>query len=314
MKAVLYNKHAAPDNLVLREIEKPCPGSNEVLVRVYDASVNALDYRSIRMGIIPKKKIFGADIAGIVEAVGSNATIFKPGDEVIGDVSGCGLGGFAEYVTVSEQVLVLKPSGVTFEQAAALPVAAITALQALRNKGGIHPGQKVLICGASGGVGTYALQLAKIFGADVTAVCSTKNVQQAYTLGADHVIDYLQEDFANNTALYDLIAAVNGNHPLTVYKRLLKPGGKLVILGGALSQILKAAVIGPFMSIGSRKIRLLAAKPNTEDLELIVRYVKEGRLKPVIDRIYPLSETAKAVRYLEKEHSCGKIIIKVTKD
>jgi len=311
MKAVIFDKHAAPDVLVFREVEKPVPNDNEVLVRIFDASVNALDYRSIRMGIIPKKRIFGADIAGIVETVGCNVHMFKPGDEVIGDVSNCGLGGFAEYVTVPERALVPKPADISFEQAAALPVAAITALQALRNKGGIRPGQKVLVCGASGGVGTYALQLAKIFGADVTAVCSTKNVQQAYTLGADHVIDYKHENFTKNASRYDLIAAVNGSYPLFAYKRVLEPGGILVILGGPLYQILKAAVIGPFMSAGSRKIRLLAAKPNPADLELLVGFVKDGRLKPVIDRRYPLSDTAEAVRYLEKEHSGGKIVITV---
>ncbi len=306
MKAVIFDKHAAPDVLVFREVEKPVPNDNEVLVRIFDASVNALDYRSIRMGIIPKKRIFGADIAGIVETVGCNVHMFKPGD-----VSDCGLGGFAEYVTVPERALGPKPADISFEQAAALPVAAITALQALQNKGGIRPGQKVLVCGASGGVGTYALQLAKIFGADVTAVCSTKNVQQAYTLGADHVIDYKREDFTKSASRYDLIAAVNGSYSLFAYKRVLEPGGILVILGGALSQILKAAVIGPFMSAGSRKIRLLAAKPNPADLELIVGFVKDGRLKPVIDRRYPLSDTAEAVRYLEKEHSGGKIVITV---
>ncbi len=215
MKAVVYQKKGSPEKLVYSEIDKPVPGDNEVLIRVKAVSLNAADYRSMKMGIIPKMKIFGADIAGIIETAGKNITQFKPGDEVMGDLASFGFGGLAEYVTAPEKALVAKPSQVSFEEAAAMPMAAITALQALRNKGNIQKGHKVLIVGCAGGVGTFAIQLAKYFEAEVTGVCSPKNMQQTLSLGADHVIDYTKEDFSKSGKRYDLILGVNGNYSLS---------------------------------------------------------------------------------------------------
>jgi 2-desacetyl-2-hydroxyethyl bacteriochlorophyllide A dehydrogenase len=311
IKAVVYDKNSSPDVLVLREVEKPLPHNDEVLVRIHASSVNAADYRSLRMGIIPKRKIFGGDIAGRVEAAGKNIQKLKVGDEVFGDISGCGFGGFAEYVSVPESVLTLKPESVSFEDAAVVPLAGITALQALRDKGGIQSGQKVLIYGAGGGVGTFAVQLAKYYGAEVTAVCSAKNAPLARSLGADHIIDYSKEDVLTSGVHFDLILAVNGNHPLSVYKRALAPKGVFVMVGGALSQVIKTMLFGGFMSFGGRKMRILAAKPNPKDLEYLIKLVEGGKIKPVIDRRYPLHETPEAVRYLGEGHARGKVIITV---
>lgn len=327
MKAVVYDKGNSPDVLVLREVEKPIPSDNEVLVKIYAVSVNAADYRSMKMGIIPKRKIFGADIAGRVDAVGKNVHKFTIGDEVFGDISACGFGGFAEYVAVTESKLALKPVSVTFETAAAVPMAAVTALQALRNKGNIQPRlvatdgccssmqprQKVLICGAGGGVGTFAVQLAKQFGAEVTAVCGEKNVKVVQSLGADYVINYNKNDFTKSMKRYDLILAVNGKHSLSAYKHVLAPKGICVMVGGALSQVIKFLLFGAFMSIGNKKMRTLAAKPNMKDLEFIIKLVEDGKVKPIIDRHYPLHETAEAVKYLSDGHALGKVIIGVVK-
>ena len=313
MKAIIYEKHGAPDMLVFREVEKPIPDGNEVLVKIHTASVNAGDYRSMRLGSIPKKKIFGSDIAGVVEATGCNVLQFHPGDEIAGDISACGLGGFAEYVTVPESALVIKPAEISFEQATALPMAAVTALQALRNKGGVKPGQLVLICGAGGGVGTFAVQLAKYFGAEVTAVCGSRNAELVRSLGADHIVDYTRDDFSKSEKRYDLVVAVNGCQPLFTYKRALNTKGTAVIVGGALSQVIKALLLGPVMSLGRRKVRVLAAKPNTKDLEFIIKLVANGSIKPVVDRRYPLCETGEAVRYLSEGHARGKVIINIVK-
>ncbi|MBA4376815.1 MAG: alcohol dehydrogenase [Anaerolinea sp.] len=311
MKAVVYKKSSSRDVLVMRDVEKPISNDNEVLVKIVAVSINAADYRSMRMGIIPKRKIFGADIAGRVEAAGKNIEKFTVGDEVFGDISGCGFGGFAEYVAVSASALALKPASVSFEDAAALPMAAVTALQALREQGNIRPGQKVLICGTGGGVGSFAVQLAKYFGTEVTAVCSTNNVELARSLGADHVIDYTKEDFTEIGKHYDLILGVNGNYPLSAYKRALTPNGIYVMVGGALSQVAKSMLFGAFMSLGGKKMRFLAAKPNAIDLELIIKLVEEGKVKPIIDRRYPLNQTAEAMRYLSQGHARGKVIINV---
>jgi NADPH:quinone reductase-like Zn-dependent oxidoreductase len=311
MKAIVYEKSSSPDVLVFREVEKPIPNDHEVLVKIHAVSVNAADYRSMRMGIIPKRKIFGADIAGTIETVGKDIAKFKVGDEVFGDISGSGFGGFAEYVAVPENLLALKPAGVSFEDAAAVPMASLTALQALRDKGNIQPGQKVLIYGAGGGVGTFAVQLAKTFGADVTAVCSSKNAALVQSLGADRVIDYTQEDVFKSGRRFDLIIAVNGNRPLSVYKRALTPTGIFVMVGGALSQVVKTLLFGTLMSFGNQKMRFLAAKPSTKDLEFIIKLVEEGKIKPVIDRRYPLHETAEAVRYLSEGHARGKVVISI---
>ena len=311
MKAVVYNKKGVPDRLIYCDVEKPVPDDNEVLIKIVAVSANAADYRSMRMGIIPKRRIFGADIAGRVELAGKNIRQFKPGDEVTGDLASYGFGGFAEYTVAPEKALVLKPAKLSFEDTAALPLAALTALQALRNKGKIRKGQKVLISGSGGGVGTFAVQLAKYFGAEVTAVCSTKNVEQSISLGADYVIDYTKEDFTKNKECYDIILAVNGNRPLSAYRRILNPDGIYVMIGGALPQIFKSLLFGRMMSFGSRKMLSLAAKPNQKDLEFIVKLAEDGKIKPVIDRRYPLDKTAAAMRYVSEGHARGKVVINV---
>lgn len=311
MKAIVYNKKAHPDKLVYTDVVKPIPNDHEVLVKIIAVSVNAADYRSMKMGMIPKKKIFGADIAGIVESAGKNIRQFVPGDEVIGELADYGFGGFAEYALAPEKLLVHKPAKISFEEAAALPVSAVTALQALRDKGNIQEGDKVLIIGSGGGVGTFAVQLAKYFGATVTAVCSTKNVEQTKNLGADYVIDYTRENFTKSNMTYDIIVAVNGSYPLSACKRMLNPKGTYVMVGGTLSQIFKTILFGWLMSSGSKKICSLAAKPKQKDLEFIANLSNEGKIKPVIEKYYPLEKTAEAVRYLSEGHAKGKVVIKV---
>src|SRR3990170_4685911 len=255
MKAIVHTKYGPPDVLQLKDVDKPTPKENQILVKVHAASINAGDYRVMRAepilirpmvgGLLrPKDPRFGSDVAGRVEAVGDNVKQFRPGD----DVFGCAKGAFAEYVLARESYLALKPANVTFEQAAAVPVAALTALQGLRDAGGIQPGQEVLIQGASGGVGTFAVQIAKAFGAKVTAVCSTRNLEMARLIGADHVIDYTKEDFTQNGRQYDLILAANGYHPLSAYKRALTPQGIYVMAGGTLAQMFQATLLGSRMS------------------------------------------------------------------
>jgi 2-desacetyl-2-hydroxyethyl bacteriochlorophyllide A dehydrogenase len=323
MKAIVYTKYGSPDVLQLKEVEKPSPKDNEVLVKVHAVSVNSADLHLLRAdpflvrlmagGLIkPKYKILGADIAGQVEMVGRNVKQFQPGDEVFGDNSAGGLGGFAEYVSVPENLLVIKPANLTFEEAAAIPMAAITALQGLRDKGQIQAGQKVLINGASGGVGTFAVQIAKWFGAEVTAVCSTRNLDTARSLGADQVIDYTQEDFTRNGQQYDLILAANGYHSLSDYQRALKPGGKYVMAGGSTAQIFQALLLGPWFSRnGNKKMGTLSAAANQKDFAIIKELLEAGKVKPVIDRRYSLSEAAEALRYVGEGHARGKVIISV---
>jgi NADPH:quinone reductase-like Zn-dependent oxidoreductase len=265
----------------------------------------------MKMGMIPKKKIFGADIAGRVVSVGKNIRRFQPGDEVVGEIAAYGFGGFAEYAVAPEKLLVHKPVNVSFEDAAALPMAALTALQAWRDKGKIQAGSHVLIIGSGGGVGTFAVQLAKYFSARVTAVCSTNSVEQTKNLGANDVIDYTKEKFLKSNRSYDIILAVNGSYPLSACKRLLNPKGTYVMVGGTLSQVFKAILFGWAMSFGSKKIRFLAAKPGTKDLEFIMKLANDGRIKPVIETYYPLEKTAEAVRYLSEGHAKGKVVIKV---
>jgi NADPH:quinone reductase-like Zn-dependent oxidoreductase len=311
MKALLYNKKGSPEKLSLCEIDKPFPGDNEVLIRVHAVSLNAADYRSMKMGIIPKKKIFGADVAGTIESVGKNTSVFKPGDEVMGDLASFGFGGLAEYVAAPEGALVLKPGQVSFEAAAALPLAAMTALQALRNKGNIQKGEKVLIVGSAGSVGPYAVQIAKYFGAEVTGVCSSKNLDQTLSIGADHVIDYTKEDFLKSNERYNLILAINGNYPLLGYMRILAPDGRYVMVGGSLSQIFKSLLFGWLLSSDSKKMGSLSAKPNKQDLEFLGALLENGSIKPVIDRRYSLDKSADAMNYLSQGHSTGKVIITV---
>ena len=309
MKSVIYDKSDPGDRLSYREVEMPSPGMGQVLVKIVFTAINAADYRSMAMGIIPKGKIFGADVAGVVEALGTNVSKLKVGDEVFGDLSGVGFGGFAEYVAAPEDVFALKPDSVPFDQAAALPMASLTALQALRDKGEIQPGMKVLIYGAGGGVGTFAVQLAKYFGAQATAVCGPNNVELVRALGADQVIDYSKGDFSNSGIQFDLILGVNGSHRLLGYNRLLAPKGIFVAVGGALAQMIKMPLFSAFLMLRGKKLRFLLAKTNTQDLEFVIKLVHEGKLKPIIDRVYPLQQTAEAMRYLSQGHARGKVLI-----
>ena len=320
MKAIVNTHYGSPDVLQLKEVEKPAPSDHEVLVKVLAASAAAGDWHLLRAqpflmrftsGLLkPKHQILGAAFAGRVETVGRNVTQFQPGDEVFGDVSACGFGAFAEYVSVPEKAVALKPTRVTFEEAATVPVSAVTALQGLRDQGHIRPGQKVLINGASGGVGTFAVQIAKSFGADVTGVCSTRNVGMVRSIGADHVIDYTREDFTQNRQRYDLILAANGYHPLSDYKRALSPQGMYVMTGGSMAQLFQAMLLGPWLSRnGSQKMGNLLAKPNQKDLIFMKELLEAGKVTPVIDRRFPLRDVADAIRYLEAGHAKGKVVI-----
>jgi NADPH:quinone reductase-like Zn-dependent oxidoreductase len=320
MKAIVYNKYGPPEVLELREIEKPFPKDNQVLVKVHAASVNFGNLVLLKgepflarfaFGLTkPKYPIPGGDIAGCVEAVGKDVTQFQPGDEVFGDLSGCGWGGYAEYVTVPEHALAQKPSNLSFEEAAAVPMAAVTALQALRDKGKIQQGQKVLINGASGGVGTFAVQIAKSFGAGVTAVCSTRNVNIARSIGADQTIDYSNEDLTNKMECYDLILGVNGYQPISVYKRALSPNGIFVHVGGSGAQMFQSMVLGPLISMtGNKKIGTFLQRQNQKDLIYIKELIESGKVKPVIDRSYKLSEVPEAFKYFEEGHAQGKVVI-----
>jgi NADPH:quinone reductase-like Zn-dependent oxidoreductase len=316
MKAIVYTKFGSPDVLQLKEVEKPIPGDNEILIKVHAASANAYDWRHVRadpflirlMGaglIKPRHSILGADIAGRVEAVGSNVRQFKPGDEVFGEGS---YGGFAEYVCVDENRFVLKPASLTFEEAAAVPMAALTALQGLRDKGKIQEGQKVLINGASGGVGSFAVQIAKSFKADVTGVCSKAKVDFVRSVGADHVIDYTQEDITKNSEQYDLIFDVAGYRSVSEYKRILSSGGIYVLAGGSMMRILQLM----FRSMtGVKNMSIMVANVNQKDLLFILELFKAGKVKSIIDKCYPLNKTAEALRYLEEGHTCGKLVITV---
>lgn len=311
MKAIVYDKKHSTTKLKYCDVEKPEPDENEVLIKIVCVSVNAVDYRSMKMNMIPKKKIFGAAVAGTVESVGNNIRQFKPGDEVIGDLSDFGFGGFAEYAVAPEKAIAEKPANVMFEEAATLPVAATTALNALRDKGNIQKEQKVLIVGAAGGVGTFVLQLAKHYGAIVTAVCSTKNIKQTSSLGADNIIDYTREDFTKITERHDLIVAINGSYPLLSYKRLLNSNGTYVMVGGGLLQIFKSIFFGWLLSFGTKKMRCLSAKSNPKDLEIVAKLVENRMIKPLIERRYSLDKAADAMDYLSEGHAHGKIIINV---
>ncbi|MCX6326451.1 MAG: NAD(P)-dependent alcohol dehydrogenase [Bacteroidia bacterium] len=311
MKAVVYNKKGSPEKLIYCEADKPVPNDNEVLIKVHAVSLNAADYRSMKMGIIPKRKIFGADISGSIESVGKNITLFKPGDEVMGDLASFGFGGLAQYVIAPERALITKPSRISFEEGATLPMAALTALQALRDKGNIQKGHKVLIVGCAGGVGTFAIQLAKYFETEVTGVCSSKNVQQSDSLGADFVIDYTKEDFSKSDKLYNLILGINGNYPLLAYRKCLAPNGIYVMVGGSISQIFKSLLFGWVFSFGPKKMRSVAAKSNRHDLEFLATLLANGKIKPIIDRRYSLDKTADAMNYLSQGHSTGKVIINI---
>jgi NADPH:quinone reductase-like Zn-dependent oxidoreductase len=322
MKAIVYSKYGPPDVLRLAEVEKPAPKDDEILIQVQAASVNALDWHMLTADIFlvrlmgsgpfkPKNPILGADVAGRVAAVGKDVRQFQPGDEVFGDI---GHGGFAEYALGQEKQLVHKPASLSFEQAAAVPVAGLTALQGLRDSGKIQPGQQVLINGAAGGVGTFAVQLAKAFGAEVTAVCSTRNLEQARRLGADHVIDYTRENFTQGGQRYDLIFAANGYHSLGDYKRVLTPRGIYVMAGGKARQIFEAMLLGNWMSEkNGRTLGNVSAHIDPQDLLTLKELLEAGKIVPAIDKRYPLEETPAALRYLGAGHAQGKIIITVAK-
>ena len=321
MKAILYEKYGPPDVLQLKEVEKLTPKVNEVLVKVLAASINDWDWGVLRgvpftnrlfFGLLkPKIKILGGDIAGRVEAAGRNIKQFKPGDEVYGDLSGSGFGGFAEYVCAREDALVMKPAGMTFEEAAAVPQAAILALQALRNKGQIQPGQKVLINGAGGGAGTFALQIAKSFGAEVTGVDSTRKLDIMRSIGAHHVIDYTQEDFTKKGQRYDWIIDFAAHHSVFDYYRSLSPRGIYVMVGGAAARIFQVMLLGPLISMTtSKKMGMLLHKPN-KDMAIIEELFEAGKVKPVIDKRYPLSEVPGALRYFGEGLHRGKVVITV---
>ena len=312
--------------LQLKEVDKPAPQDNEVLIKVHAASVNSWDWdllrgtpflvRLVSFGLLkPKYKTLGADIAGQVEAVGKNAKRFQPGDEVFGDISESGWGGFAEYVCAPEKLLALKLPRITFEEAAAVPQAALLALQGLRDKGQIQPGQQVLINGAGGGVGTFAVQIAKSYGGKVTGVDSTKKLAMLHSIGADHVIDYTKEDFTQNGQRYDLILDVIAHHSMFDYKRALSPKGIYVMVGGATARIFQVLLLGPWFSMtGSKKLGIVALKPYPKDLELMMEYMEAGQVVPVIDRRYRLSEIAEAFRYFGAGHARGKVVITMDHD
>lgn len=311
MKAIVYDKKHSPYRLRINEVEKPLPNDDQVLLKVVSVSLNAADYRSMKMAIIPKKKIFGSAVSGTVESVGKNIQHIKPGDEVVGDLTDFGFGGLAEFVAAPENAFTYKLANTTFEDSATLPVAATTALKALRDKGNIQEGQNVLIVGSTGGVGTYALQLAKYFGAIVTAVCSPKNIEQTTLLGADKVIDYTRNDFTKDSIRYDLILAINGNYPLLGYRRILNPKGMCVIVGGKLTQIFKSMFFGWLLSFGGKKMKTLSAKSDPDDLKFVEELLSEGRIKAAIHKRYSLDQAAEAMDYLSKGHSPGKVIINI---
>jgi NADPH:quinone reductase-like Zn-dependent oxidoreductase len=322
MKAIVYTKYGLPSEVLeLKEVDKPTPKNNEVLVKIFASSINDGDKSLIRgspfiarfsSGLLkPKHKIPGGDIAGQVEAVGGNVKQFKPGDEVFGDLGASGFGAYAEYVAAPENALALKPVNLTYEQAAAFPQYALVALQGLRDKGQIQPGQKVLINGASGGVGTFAVQIAKSFGAEVTGVCSTRNLELVRSIGADHVIDYTREDFAKRERRYDLILDSVANRPLSDYRSALSPEGSYV----AVAFNLNALMMGPLTSKkGGQKVTQLSHEPSVDDLVYMKGLVEAGKVRPIIDRSFPLSKIAEAFRYFVEGHPSGKVVITMGND
>ena len=321
MKAIVYHRYGSPDVLECAEIEKPTPADGQVLIEVRAASVNPFDWHFMRgtpyfMRLIaglrkPKIAGLGVDVAGRVEAVGRNVTRFKPGDEVFGTCRGA----FAEYACAPEAELAAKPGNVTFEQVAALPVAALTALQSLRAKGRIQPGQKVLINGAAGGVGTFAVQIAKWLGANVTGVCSPTNADMVRSIGADRVIDYTRDDFTSNWQRYDVIFDCVGNHSLSAFRRVLTPKGIYIVVGGPsgrwfrpMDQMIKILVLSPFVS---QTLAMHLSKASQDDLAVLRELVETGTVRPVIDRHYELNEVSEAIRYLEEGHARGKVVIRL---
>lgn len=317
MKAIVRVDYGPPESLQLLEMAKPVPASDQALVRVRAASVNALDWRPFTLPTVllqltdgwkaaGRRTILGADLAGRIEAVGPSVTRFRPGDEVFGAARGT----FAEYACVAQDRLAPKPANVSLEEAAAVPVAALTALQALRDRGKIQAGQRVLIYGAGGGVGSFAVQIAKTFGAEVTAVCGPGSVETVRRVGADRVIDYTQEDVTRGGDRFDVIASVNGSHGILTYRRMLAPHGIHVSLGGALPQMLAGLLLGPLLSrLGDRTVRVMMARVNGDDLDTLREMLESGRIVPVIARRYPLAEARTAIQYLLQGHAAGKVVI-----
>ena len=320
MKAIVYHEYGSPDVLKLEEVQKPTPTDKQLLIKVYAVSINRSDWEGLtgkplyaRIGglIKPSNKILGSDIAGTVEAVGKDVKQFKPGDEVFGLMLNYG-GGFAEYACKSEKALALKPAGMTFAEAAAIPQAAFIALQGIRDKGQVQPGQKVLINGAGGGAGTFAIQLAKLAGAEVTGVDNAEKLELMRSLGADHAIDYTKEDFTKNGEQYDLILDVIANRSVFAYKRALKPNGSYFMAGGSVVTMFQMFLLGPWIRRTSgKKIRLLLVQTESKDLLYITELIASGKVVAVIDRRYSLSEAAEALRYLGEGHAKGKVVITV---
>jgi len=323
MNAIVRSEYGGPGILEFEPVDKPTPADDEVLIAVHTVATNAADWHILRGTPFParmmdgglrrpKHAILGSDVAGHVKAVGSHVGRFQPGDAVFGDLSKSGWGGFAEYVCAPADAVLSKPEGVSFEAAAAAPLAGVTAMQALREHGEIESGDSVLINGASGGVGTFAVQLAKAFGAEVTAVCSTRNVETARSIGADDVIDYTEEDFADRDERYDLIVAVNGSRSIFAYRRALRPDGTYVMVGGSNKQMIQAVALGPVLSaVGSQKLGNMIAGPDRDDLTDLRGFLEEGAVEPVIDRRYSLAEVPEALMYLEGGHAQGKVLITV---
>jgi NADPH:quinone reductase-like Zn-dependent oxidoreductase len=320
MKAIVRDTYGSPDVLRMEEVPVPALRDNDVLVRVRAASANAGDWHLLRGTPLPfrlvaglrrpKFKIIGTDVAGCVEEVGRNVTQFRPGDEVFGELSRCGFGAYAEFAAAPEKALALKPANLSFEEAATLPTAGCTALQGLR-KGQIERAQRVLINGASGGVGTFAVQIAKTFGTTVTAVCSTRHVDMVCSIGADHVIDYTKEDFATHGQRYDLILAANGARSIWDYRRALTADGRYAMTGGSNRQLIDTLLFGPLLSIGRQRFGNVLVKPTQADLLVLKELCESGKVRPVIDRRFPLSEVSSAVRYIEDGHARGKVVVTV---
>ncbi|MEH7224720.1 NAD(P)-dependent alcohol dehydrogenase [Bacillus sp. JJ1566] len=322
MRAIISERYGSPDTLKLREVATPTPKENQVLVRVKASSLNFGNLvlltgkprlARLAFGLMkPKYSIPGGDMAGIVEAIGENVTQFQVGDEVYGDLSSSGFGAFAEYDVVDEKTLALKPNNLSFAEAAAVPMAATTALQAIRDKGMVRAGQNVLIYGASGGVGTFAVQIAKALGGEVTAVVSTRNVDIAKSIGADHVIDYKKEDFANHDQTYDLILGVNGGQSISTYKSKLKENGVFIHVGGEISQMYQTMLQRSWFSMtGKKKFSTFLQRANQKDLVVMKELIEEGKVTPVIDRRYSLPEVPEAFRYFAEGHSQGKVVITI---
>ena len=318
MKAIVHTKYGPPEVLRLEEVAKPTPRDDEVLIKVRAASVNRSDWENLmgkplyaRVGGLrkPRRQILGSDIAGRVEAVGKNTRRFQPGDEVFGLLWGY-KGGFAEYVCARESALAPKPASMTFEEAAAIPQAASIAVQGIRDKGRVQPGQKVLISGAGGGAGTFAVQLAKLYGAEVTGVDNTGKLDIMRSLGADHVVNYTREDFTKNGNQYDLILDVVAHRPVFAYKRALRPNGRYFVAGGSVATLLQALLLGPWITgTTGKEIRVLAVQPDPKDIVYVTELHEGGNVVPVIDRCYPLSEVPEALRYLGEGRTKGKVVI-----